>query len=94
VEFGIFVPCFPFVNRDRLGAACDFQIVGVESESLRVTRSARGIEWILEQQLPFDSLYYYGSDPCGICEAARPIHVSYSPRHRQNIWAFTEGRTN
>jgi len=27
------------------------------------------VEWILEQQLPFDSLYFYGSD--------RPIHISY-----------------
>jgi hypothetical protein len=58
---------------DRLGAACDFRIVGLESDQL--------VEWILEQQLPFDSLYYYGSD--------QSIHISYSPRPRQNIWAFT-----
>jgi len=38
--------------------------------------------WILEQQLPFDSLYYYGSD--------RPIHISYGLKHRRNIWAFTD----
>ncbi|MBW4472424.1 MAG: hypothetical protein KME45_18925 [Stenomitos rutilans HA7619-LM2] len=60
---------------DRLGAACDFRIVGVESD--------RVVEWILEQQLPFDSLYYYGSD--------RPLHISYSPEQRRAIWAFTEG---
>lgn len=66
----------------RLGAACDFRIVGLESYSL--------MEWILEQQLPFDSLYYYGSDPCGIDEAARPIHISYTPQPRQNIWTFTD----
>ncbi len=59
---------------DRLGGACDFRIIGLESD--------RPVEWILEQRLPFDSLYYYGSD--------RPIHVSYSPQQRQSIWAFTE----
>ncbi|MGI0492156.1 hypothetical protein ACN4EG_10105 [Alkalinema pantanalense CENA528] len=58
----------------RLGAACDFRIIGLESDRL--------VEWILEQQLPFDSLYYYGSD--------RPIHISYAPQQRQNVWTFTE----
>jgi hypothetical protein len=57
---------------DRLGAACDFRIVELESDRL--------VEWILEQRLPFDSLYFYGSD--------RPIHISYSSRQRQDIWAF------
>ncbi|MCL6433954.1 MAG: hypothetical protein K6T90_06985 [Leptolyngbyaceae cyanobacterium HOT.MB2.61] len=47
--------------------------------------------WILGQRLPFDSLYYYGSDPYGICEAARPIHISYAPQRRHSIWAFTDG---
>lgn len=60
---------------DRLGAACDFRIVNLESDRL--------VEWILEQQLPFDSLYFYGSD--------RPIHISYSRQQRQDIWAFTDG---
>ncbi|GAB4375246.1 MAG: hypothetical protein Kow00121_20770 [Elainellaceae cyanobacterium] len=59
---------------DRVGAACDFRIVGLESDRL--------VEWILEQRLPFDSLYYYGSD--------RPIHISYAPQQRQNIWTFTD----
>jgi len=59
---------------DRLGAACDFRIMGLESDRL--------VEWILEQQLPFDSLYYYGSD--------RPIHISYSPQQRRSTWAFTD----
>jgi Protein of unknown function (DUF4007) len=36
----------------RLSAACDFWIVGLERERL--------VEWILEQNSPFDSLYYYG----------------------------------
>ncbi|MBD2069799.1 hypothetical protein H6F93_20165 [Leptolyngbya sp. FACHB-671] len=58
---------------DRLGAACDFQILGLESDRL--------VEWILKQQLPFDSLYYYGS--------GRPIHVSYGPQHKRDLWAFT-----
>jgi hypothetical protein len=57
----------------RLGAACDFQIIGLESDRL--------VEWILEQQLPFDSLYYYGPD--------RPIHISYSQQIRRNMWTFT-----
>lgn len=43
----------------------------------------RLVEWILEQQLPFDSLYYYGGD--------RPIHISYAPQEKRNIWAFTDG---
>ncbi|WP_416674101.1 hypothetical protein [Egbenema bharatensis] len=59
----------------RLGAACDFRIVGLGSDRL--------IEWILEQQLLFDSLYYYGCD--------QPIHISYAPQQRQNIWTFTDG---
>lgn len=57
----------------RLGAACDFKIVGLESNGL--------MAWILEQQLPFDSLYYYGGN--------RPIHVSYGPQHKRDLWAFT-----
>ena len=59
---------------DRLGAACDFRIVGVESDRL--------VDWILEQRLPFDSLYYYGSN--------RPIHISYGLQHKRSLWAFTE----
>jgi hypothetical protein len=58
---------------DRLGAACDFRIIGLESDRL--------VEWILEQQLPFDSLYYYGKD--------RPIHISYGSQRKRDIWAFT-----
>jgi hypothetical protein len=58
---------------DRLGAACDLKIVGVESDCL--------VSWILENQLPFDSLYFYGSD--------RPIHISYGQQHKRAIWTFT-----
>lgn len=58
---------------NRLGSACDFRIVDLRSDCL--------VEWILEHRLPFDSLYYYGSD--------RPIHISYGSQQRKNIWAFT-----
>ncbi len=59
---------------DRLGAACDFRILGVESDLL--------VDWILEQRSPFDSLYFYGSD--------RPIHISYGAQHKREVWTFTE----
>jgi len=68
---------------DRLGAACDFRVVGLESDRL--------VEWILERQLPFDSLYYYGSDSRSETLRERPIHISYSPQHKRSIWAFTDG---
>lgn len=58
---------------DRPGAACDFRIMGLESDRL--------VEWILEQRLPFDSLYYYGS--------VQPIHISYGWQHKREIWTFT-----
>lgn len=58
---------------DRLGAACDFRILNQTSEQV--------VEWILETQLPFDSLYFYGSQ--------RPIHISYSRQHKRDIWAFS-----
>lgn len=59
---------------ERLGAACDFFIVDLPSDRL--------INWILAEKLPFDSLYFYGSD--------RPIHISYGPQHKRDIWTFTE----
>jgi hypothetical protein len=58
---------------DRLGAACDFGIIGLPSDEL--------VDWVLEHPLPFDSLYFYGRD--------RPIHISYGPQHKRSIWAFT-----
>jgi hypothetical protein len=57
----------------RLGAACDFLIINLSSDEL--------IDWILGQQLPFDSLYFYGKK--------RPIHISYSKQHKRDIWTFT-----
>ncbi len=62
---------------DRLGAACDFRILGVERDRL--------VEWILEQRSPFDSLYFYGRD--------RPIHISYGAQHKREVWAFTDKGT-
>lgn len=62
---------------DRLGAACDFRVVGMESDLL--------VEWILEQRLPFDSLYFYGRD--------RSIHIRYRSHSRREIWAFSEKGT-
>lgn len=58
---------------DRLGASCDFRILDLPSNDL--------VDWIVAQGLPFDSLYFYGAN--------RPIHISYGPQHKQDIWAFT-----
>ncbi len=58
----------------RLGAACDFLIINESSNQI--------IEWILQKQLPFDSIYFYGK--------TRPIHISYGPQNKRDIWAFTE----
>lgn len=57
----------------RLGAASDFFITNVDSYEV--------VEWILDQKLPFDSLYYYGK--------LRPIHLSYGHQHKRAIWTFT-----
>ena len=57
----------------RLGAACDFLILDLDSNKL--------VDWILEQKLPFDSLYFYGKD--------KPIHISYGSQQKRDIWAFT-----
>jgi hypothetical protein len=61
----------------RLGAACDFRIVDLPSDAL--------VAWVLAQGLPFDSLYFYGAE--------RPIHISYGPQHKRDVWAFTEKGT-
>lgn len=66
----------------RLGAACDFMILNVESEKV--------IDWIVSIPLPFDSIYYYGLTSTG---HSRPIHISYGPENKQAIWAFTEKGT-
>jgi hypothetical protein len=61
----------------RLGAACDFRVRDLNSE--------RVVEWILEARLPFDSLYYYGRE--------RPLHLSYGPERKRDIWTFTPAGT-
>ena len=61
----------------RLGAACDFKILDLPSDEL--------VEWIVSRGLPFDSLYFYGVE--------RPIHISYGPQHKRDMWAFTEKGT-
>ena len=58
----------------RLGAACDFLIISEDSDKV--------IDWLLQKQLPFDSIYFYGK--------TRPIHISYGPQNKRDIWTFTE----
>ncbi len=58
---------------ERLGAACDFLITDLTSDEV--------VEWVLRARLPFDSLYFYGT--------YRPIHISYGPQHKRDIWTFT-----
>ena len=58
---------------ERLGAACDFLITGLASNEV--------VEWVLRSRLPFDSLYFYRVD--------RPIHISYGPQQKRDIWTFT-----
>jgi hypothetical protein len=57
---------------DRLGASCDFLILNNTSDVI--------VDWILEEKIPFDSLYFYGKN--------RPIHISYGSQHKRDIWAF------
>ena len=61
----------------RLGASCDFRMVDLLSDEL--------VEWIVAHRLSFDSLYFYGAE--------RPIHISYGPQHKRDIWTFTEKGT-
>lgn len=60
----------------RPGAACDFRILDLGSDRL--------VDWIIERDLPFDSLYFYGSD--------RPIHLSYGSEHKRAVWTFDVSR--
>lgn len=57
---------------DRLGASCDFLVIDKTSNVI--------VDWILEEKIPFDSLYFYGKN--------RPIHISYGSQHKRDIWAF------
>ncbi len=58
---------------ERLGASCDFFIIDVPSDKV--------VDWILQTRLPFDSIYFYSM--------YRPIHISYGPQHKRDIWTFT-----
>lgn len=60
---------------DRDGAACDFHIKDLPSDQL--------VKWILNHQIPFDSIYYYGSQ--------KPIHISHGPQHKQICWNMKTG---
>ena len=56
---------------DRLGQAVDFHVPDVSSAEIAI--------WIAET-LPFDRLYFYGSD--------RPVHVSAGPDHSRAMVAM------
>ncbi|PML39510.1 hypothetical protein BCT77_10785 [Vibrio breoganii] len=54
----------------RDGAACDLWVKGFEDKMHLVAK-------FITEHLPFDRLYYYGSD--------RPIHISFGPEHSRYI---------
>ncbi|MCK6510988.1 hypothetical protein L6R29_13585 [Myxococcota bacterium] len=58
----------------RRGAACDFCVKGTDSRLV--------VDWILENELPFDRLYFYGD--------ARPIHLSHGPEQSHYLCIFGE----
>ena len=53
----------------RLGQAVDFKITNVSSLKIG--------QWIIENQLPFDRIYFYGSE--------KPLHISYGPENKKQI---------
>lgn len=55
---------------DRLGAAADFLIEGVQSSEV--------IALMQLMYFPYDRIYFYGNN--------RPIHISYGPQHKRHIW--------
>ncbi|MEA5595681.1 hypothetical protein [Rivularia sp. UHCC 0363] len=58
------------------GAAVDI-IANLSSSAL--------VQWIMDKQLPYDSIYYYGD--------RRPLHVSWSVTPRKKIWRFSDRGT-
>ena len=58
----------------HLGQAVDYFVPGVSSAALAL--------WVATN-LPFDSLYFYGSD--------RPLHVSVGPQSRRSMLALLAG---
>lgn len=43
------------------------------------------IKWIIDKQLPYDSIYYYGD--------RNPLHISWSLTPRKKIWRFSDRNT-
>lgn len=74
---------FPNPCGNCFSTARNFRIVELENGDDRLGDNNHPVEWILEQQSPFDSLYYYRS--------GRSIHISYGFLCRQSIWSFTSG---
>ena len=54
----------------RDGAACDIYVAGYENQMHIIA------EYVINE-LPFDRLYFYGSD--------RPIHISFGPEHSRYV---------
>jgi len=54
----------------RDGAACDIVVKGYENQMHLVAT-------FIIKQLPFDRLYFYGSD--------RPIHITFGPDHKRYL---------
>ena len=62
----------------RLGQAVDFKITNVSSLKIG--------HWIIENQLPFDRIYFYGSE--------KPLHISYGPENKKQIILMKEYKKN
>lgn len=62
----------------RLGQAVDFKITNISSLKIG--------QWIIENQLPFDRIYFYGSE--------KPLHISYGPENKKQIIHMKEYKKN
>jgi hypothetical protein len=62
----------------RLGQAVDFKIEGLDSLQIG--------QWIDDNQLPFDRLYFYGNN--------KPLHISYGPNQKKQIILMREYEPN
>ena len=62
----------------RLGQAVDFKIEGIDSLQIG--------QWIIDNLLPFDRLYFY--------ESKRPLHISYGPNQKKQIIFMREYEPN
>lgn len=61
------------------GAACDFKIEGVSSSDV--------VDYIVNSDLPFDTIFVY-IPHYGLRARNLPIHVSFGPKLRRQIWIF------